>query len=316
MDIGCFADHGAAMTDRDREDGSDRREPTPPPYLLEIAIEARAEADAQKLESALWSSLRGTHLCVRRGRRPLQVLLRGSDELEMQRVIGRAREAFKLDVTVGAPQVACRETISRAADVDYRYRGLMGWLPVRIHVEPLAAGAGLALEMRWSNVAEYDADQAAGLAKGVIGALEHGVVGGFPVVDLKVIWTRKRYDLPIEEAAAFAAMQVALTQAAPRLLEPVMRVEVATPGDCMAQIVEDLKTRGGRITAQDEGEDERVITALVPLAKLLGYARSLAALSWRRATVAMAFSHYEPGPPVEGGDSPFRTAMAMRARRA
>jgi elongation factor G len=232
------------------------------------------------------------------------------------------KREFKVEADIGAPQVAYRETISRPANVDYTHKKQTGgsgqYARVKLHFEPLPPGSGFTFENEVVG-GTVPREYIPGVEKGVRGSLDNGVLAGFPVIDLKVELTDGAYHEVDSSALAFeiaarAAMKEGLAKAAPKLLEPVMKVEVATPRDCMGDVIGDLNSRRGRITGQDQRGNAEVIHATVPLTNMFGYATFLASLSGRRATVAMEFSHYDQVPlPNDDDDPRFRPAMGMRA---
>ena len=140
-----------------------------------------------------------------------------------------------------------------------------------------------------------------GVEKGIRGSLDNGVLAGFPVIDLKVELTDGAYHEVDSSALAFeiaarAAMKEGLAKAAPKLLEPVMRVEVVTPKEYMGDVIGDLNSRRGRITGQDQRGNAEVINAMVPLANMFGYVNNLRSMSQGRAQYTMHFDHYEQVP--------------------
>lgn len=224
-------------------------------------------------------------------------------------------------INIGAPQVAYRETIGSHANVEYSYKkqfpGGGEFARVILHLEPLPSGAGRQFEngiRDGSVLAEY----VPGVEKGVLASLDRGVVAGFPVIDIRVTLTDGNYhDIDSSviafEIAARSAMKEGLPKAEPILLEPVMRVEVVTPDICKDDVCGDLRSRRGHVTGQDPRGGNHVIEALVPLANLFGYAKTLASMSQGQATHEMAFSHYDRVPPPVPDDPTFRPAIGMRA---
>jgi elongation factor G len=140
-----------------------------------------------------------------------------------------------------------------------------------------------------------------GVEKGVKGSLDNGVLAGFPVIDFKVELTDGAYHEVDSSALAFeiaarAAMKEGLAKASPKLLEPIMKVEVVTPRDYMGDVIGDLNSRRGRITGQDQRGNAEVINAMVPLANMFGYVNTLRSMSQGRAQYSMTFDHYEQVP--------------------
>jgi elongation factor G len=158
----------------------------------------------------------------------------------------------------------------------------------------------------------------AGVAKGLDDARECGVIAGYPVIDFTAtLIDGASHDVEASalafEIAARRVFLEAIPQAAPRLLEPVMKVEVVTPGEYMTAIAGDLRSRRGKVTDVSRRNDALVIAATTPLASMLGYARTLERLSQGRATFDMRFSHYVSVPPPTDDTPPFGPALGMRA---
>jgi elongation factor G len=291
-----------------------------PGPILEVAIEPKTKADQAKMGQALARlATEDPSFRVAVDHESGQTIIKGMGELHLEIIVDRMKREFKVEANIGAPQVAYRETISRKADVDYTHKKQTGgsgqYARVKMHFEPLAPGSGFEFEndvVGGTVPKEY----VPGVEKGVRGSLENGVLAGFPVIDLKVVLTDGAYHEVDSSALAFeiaarAAMKEGLAKAAPKLLEPVMRVEVVTPREYMGDVIGDLNRRRGAITGQDQCSENEVIRAMAPLANLFGYARALASLTGGAATVTMEFSHYATVPP--SNDPPFRPAMGMRA---
>jgi len=225
-------------------------------------------------------------------------------ELHLEIIIDRLRREYGVDANIGAPQVAYRETITRAADITYTHKKQTGgsgqYAEVKLHFEPLQPGTGFQFENKVVG-GSVPKEYVPGVEKGVRGSLDNGVLAGFPVIDLKVQLTDGKYHEVDSSALAFeiasrAAMKEGLAKAAPKLLEPVMRVEVVTPRDYMGDVIGDLNSRRGRITGQDQRGNAEVINAMVPLANMFGYVNNLRSMSQGRAQYTMHFDHYEQVP--------------------
>jgi len=290
-----------------------------PRPLIEIAIEPLSGIDQSKLGPALVATAsEDPDFTCSVDRESGQTILSGNSEAHLERILARFKNELRIGIKAGRPQVSYRETVTGPADVDHTYKKLIGsageFARVIIHVEPLPAGGGFLFESGSAPLASY----LPGIERGVQVALESGVLGGFPVIDIRVRLTDGAYhDIDSSkrafEIATRAAMKEALSAAGPILLEPVMRVEVVTPRDCMGDVVGDLNSRRGRVTGQDQRGNAEVISALVPLANLFGYPKTLESMTHGRATHEMRFSHYAPTPPAEPDDPTFRPAMGMRA---
>ncbi len=297
---------------------------TASPMLIEIAIEAKSAADAMKLATALSKiAAEDKDFQVSTDHESGQTLIKGISEPQLESAVDRLKHESKIEVRLGAPQVAYRETITRAADVDYTHKKQTGgsgqFARVKLHFEPLTPGSGFLFENKVVG-GTVPGEYIPSIEKGVSGSLDNGVLAGFPVIDFKVQLMDGAYHEVDSSALAFeiaarAAMKEGLAKAAPKLLEPVMKIEVVTPRDHMGDVIGDLNSRKGRITGQDQRGNAEVIIATVPLANMFGYAGSLRSMSRDRAQFTMQFSRYERVPhyPPPDDDEPFPPAVGMRA---
>ena len=276
-----------------------------PDPVIEIAVEPKTKGDQEKMGQALARlATEDPSFRVTVDHESGQTIIKGMGELHLEIIVDRMKREFKVEANIGAPQVAYRETITRPADVDYTHKKQTGgsgqYARVKMHFDPLVAGGGFEFEndvVGGTVPKEY----VPGVEKGVRGSLENGVLAGFPVIDLKVTLTDGAYHEVDSSALAFeiaarAAMKEGLAKAAPKLLEPVMRVEVVTPRDYMGDVIGDLNSRRGRITGQDQRGNAEVINAMVPLANMFGYVNTLRSMSQGRAQYSMTFDHYEQVP--------------------
>jgi elongation factor G len=276
-----------------------------PDPVIEIAVEPKTKGDQEKMGQALARlATEDPSFRVAVDHESGQTIIKGMGELHLEIIVDRMKREFKVDANVGAPQVAYRETVTRPADITYTHKKQTGgagqYAEVRLHIEPLPPGTGFEFEnevIGGSVPREY----VPGVAKGVKGSLDAGVLIGFPVIDLKVSLTDGKYHEVDSSALAFeiaarAAMKEGLGKAGPKLLEPVMRVEVVTPRDYMGDVIGDLNSRRGRITGQDQRGNAEVINAMVPLANMFGYVNTLRSMSQGRAQYTMHFDHYEQVP--------------------
>jgi elongation factor G len=276
-----------------------------PDPVIEIAVEPKTKGDQEKMGQALARlATEDPSFRVSVDHESGQTIIKGMGELHLEIIVDRMKREFKVEANIGAPQVAYRETISRQADVDYTHKKQTGgsgqYARVKMHFEPLPPGTGFEFEndvVGGTVPKEY----VPGVEKGVRGSLENGVLAGFPVIDLKVTLTDGAYHEVDSSALAFeiaarAAMKEGLAKSGPKLLEPVMRVEVVTPRDYMGDVIGDLNSRRGRITGQDQRGNAEVINAMVPLANMFGYVNNLRSMSQGRAQYTMHFDHYEQVP--------------------
>jgi elongation factor G len=276
-----------------------------PDPVIEIAVEPKTKADQEKMGQALARlATEDPSFRVAVDHESGQTIIKGMGELHLEIIVDRMKREFKVEANVGAPQVAYRETISRAADVDYTHKKQTGgsgqFARVKIRFEPLPPGSGYVFEndVVGGNVPK---EYIPGVEKGLKGSLDSGVLAGFPVIDFKAsLYDGAYHDVDSSalafEIAARAAFKEGIAKAGPKLLEPIMRVEVVTPRDYMGDVIGDLNSRRGRITGQDQRGNAEVINAMVPLANMFGYVNTLRSMSQGRAQYTMHFDHYEQVP--------------------
>jgi len=276
-----------------------------PDPVIEIAVEPKTKADQEKMGQALARlATEDPSFRVAVDHESGQTIIKGMGELHLEIIVDRMKREFKVEANVGAPQVAYRETISRAADVDYTHKKQTGgsgqFARVKIRFEPLPPGSGYQFEndVVGGNVPK---EFIPGVEKGLKGSLDSGVLAGFPVIDFKAsLYDGAYHDVDSSalafEIAARAAFKEGIAKAGPKLLEPIMRVEVVTPRDYMGDVIGDLNSRRGRITGQDQRGNAEVINAMVPLANMFGYVNTLRSMSQGRAQYTMHFDHYEQVP--------------------
>ena len=226
-------------------------------------------------------------------------------ELHLDIKVDILRRTHKIDVNVGAPQVAYREKVSKKVEVDYTHKKQSGgtgqFARVKFTVEPNEPGAGYLFESKIVG-GTVPKEYIPGVEKGLESVLGSGVVIGFPVVDLKVTLTDGAYHEVDSSAIAFEiasrqALREALQKGNSVLLEPIMKVEVVTPEDYTGSVIGDLNSRRGQIQGQDMRGNANVINAMVPLANMFGYVNNLRSFSQGRASYTMQFDHYEQVPP-------------------
>jgi len=225
-------------------------------------------------------------------------------ELHLDIIVDRLKREFKVEANVGAPQVAYRETISKSYDEDYTHKKQSGgagqFARVKIKFEPLPPGSGFQFEntVVGGNVPK---EYIPGVEKGLRQALETGVLAGFPCTDFKAnLYDGAYHDVDSNvmcfEIAARAAFREGMAKAGPKLLEPIMKVEIVTPEEYMGDIIGDLNSRRGQVSNMDSRGNARVIDATVPLAQMFGYVGNLRGMSQGRAQYTMQFSHYADVP--------------------
>ena len=294
---------GDTLCDQDKPVVLERMEFPEP--VIEIAVEPKTKGDQEKMGQALARlATEDPSFRVAVDKESGQTVIKGMGELHLEIIVDRMKREFKVEANVGAPQVAYRETITRPSEVDYTHKKQSGgsgqFARVKIRFEPMPAGSGFEFEndvVGGSVPKEY----IPGVEKGLKGSLENGVLAGFPVIDFKAtLYDGAYHDVDSSalafEIAARAAFKEGIQKAAPKLLEPVMRVEVVTPRDYMGDVIGDLNSRRGRITGQDQRGNAEVINAMVPLANMFGYVNTLRSMSQGRAQYTMHFDHYEQVP--------------------
>jgi elongation factor G len=251
-----------------------------------------------------------------------EIVLWAQSELQLEIVVDTLKRGKGLSFTCGAPQVRYCETVTKTLVWDYTHKRQTGgkgeYAKVRVRFQPGEPGSGFVFENAVRGGAIPDAFIPA-VERGLTTAKEIGSIAGFPVIDIKCILLDGGYhDVDSTERtfeiAARACFREAMPKAGPRLMEPMIKVEVATPEEHLGDVVGDLNRRRGQVTGMDTQDGLQVITAFVPLSKLFGYPSTLRHMTQGGARVTMAFSHYEQVPPALGpDDDTFPPAIGMRA---
>jgi len=276
-----------------------------PEPVIEVAVEPKTKGDQEKMSVAL-NRLAQEDPSFRVSVDPEsgQTVIKGMGELHLEIIVDRMKREFKVEANVGAPQVAYRETITKTVEHDYTHKKQTGgagqFARVKIRFEPLEPGQGFVFENAVVGGA-VPKEYVPGVQKGLEAARETGVIAGFPVIDFKATLIDGAYhdvdsNVLTFDIAARACFREAIAKAGPKLLEPVMRVEVVTPEEYMGDIIGDLNSRRGQINGMDTRGNARVITAMVPLANMFGYVNNLRSMSQGRAQYTMHFDHYEQVP--------------------
>jgi elongation factor G len=225
-------------------------------------------------------------------------------ELHLDIIVDRMKREFKVAANVGQPQVAYRETITQAAEVDYTHKKQTGgtgqFARVKMRFEPLQPGGGFEFENEvvGGNVPR---EYVPGVQKGVQSALNSGVLAGFPMVDIKaVLLDGKHHEVDSSvlafEIAGRAALREGVQKARPVLLEPIMKVEVVTPNDYAGGVIGDLSSRRAQVQGTEMRGNATVINAMAPLANMFKYVDNLRSMSQGRAQYTMQFDHYAQVP--------------------
>ena len=276
-----------------------------PEPVISVAIEPKTRADEEKLANALAKlSEEDPTFRVSTHEETGQTLIEGMGELHLEILVDRMMREFDVEANVGKPQVAFKETVSEPAKAQGRFvrqsggRGQYG--DCTIEIEPLPPGTGFQFENKIVGGA-IPREYIPSVERGVTEAMQTGVIAGYPMVDLKVVLVDGSYHEVDSSEMAFKiagsmALKEAVRRAKPRLLEPVMDVEVVVPEEYMGEVMGDLTAKRGRIGGMFMRKDARVIAASVPLAEMFGYATRLRSLTQGRAVYTMQFSRYEPMP--------------------
>ncbi len=276
-----------------------------PEPVISVAVEPKTKADQEKLSIALQKLAKeDPSFRVSTDHETGQTIISGMGELHLEIIVDRLKREFNVDVNVGRPQVAYRETIRKEVTQEGKFikqtggRGQYGH--VWLKIEPLEPGKGFEFhETIKGGVVPKEYIPA--VEAGVREAMETGVVAGYPMVDIKVtLFDGSYHEVDSSEMAFKIAGSMAFKEGAkkanPVLLEPVMEVEVTTPEEFMGDVIGDLNKRRGRVQGMEARGNAQVIKAMVPLAEMFGYATDLRSMTQGRATYIMRFSHYEEVP--------------------
>jgi elongation factor G len=293
----------------------------PVPTLIEVAIEPKSKGDQEKLRVALAELVaQDPSFSFSTDQESGQTIIKGMGELHLDIKVDILRRTYKVDANIGAPQVAYRERITRKVTVDYTHKKQTGgtgqFAAVKIVAEPLPQASGFEFVNKVAGGA-VPVEFIPGVEKGLESVLGSGILAGFPVVDLKVTLIDGKYHDVDSSALAFEiaarmALRDALQKGGATLLEPIMKVEIIAPQDCIAAVVRDLEARRGQIKDQSSRDDAVAMIALVPLANMFGYHNTIRTIGQGRVTFAMQFDRYVSVPPPDELP-PFRPAAAMRA---
>ncbi|MCP5369184.1 MAG: elongation factor G [Rickettsiaceae bacterium] len=275
-----------------------------PEPVIQLAVEPKSTADQEKMGIAL-SKLASEDPSLRvftdeSG----QTNIAGMGELHLEIIVDRMKREFKVEANIGAPEVAYRETITSATDIDYTHKKQSGgagqFARVKIKFEPGETGSGFVFESKIVG-GSIPKEFIPGVEKGLQNIMNTGVVAGYPVIDFKATLVDGAFhdvdsSVLAFEIAAKAAFREGMAKANPKLLEPIMKVEVVTPEDYMGDIIGDLNSRRGSIQSMEPRSNAQVITAHVPLSEMFGYVNTLRSMSQGRAQYSMEFDHYAQVP--------------------
>ena len=276
-----------------------------PDPVIEVAVEPKTKSDQEKMGTALARlAAEDPSFRVTSDVESGQTVIKGMGELHLEILVDRMRREFKVDANVGAPQVAYRETITQSAEIDYTHKKQTGgsgqFARIKLVFEPLDVGEGFVFENKIVG-GSVPKEYIPGVEKGLASVKDSGVIAGFPLIDFKAtLIDGASHDVDSSvmafEIASRAAFREGIPKAKPKLMEPIMRVEVVTPEDYMGDIIGDLSSRRGNVAGMDQRGNARVINAMVPLANMFGYVNTLRSMSQGRAQYTMHFDHYEQVP--------------------
>jgi elongation factor G len=276
-----------------------------PEPVISLAIEPKTKGDQEKLGQGLAKLMaEDPTFRVNTDEQTGQVVIRGMGELHLEIIVDRLKREFNVDASVGKPQVAYKETLTRPADGEGRYvrqtggRGQYGH--AKIHLFPGEPGTGYLFENEIVG-GVIPREYIKPIDEGIKEALTRGILAGYPVDDVRIqLYDGSFHDVDSSEMAfkiaGSMAFQDAAKKAKPVLLEPVMRVEVVVPKDYMGDVMGDLASRRGRIQSQEDRGGTQIINARVPLSEMFGYATDLRSRTQGRATYSMHFDRYEQAP--------------------
>ena len=276
-----------------------------PAPVIEIAVEPKSKADQEKLGVALAKlASEDPSFTVSTDHESGQTILKGMGELHLDIKIDILKCTYKVEANIGAPQVAYRESLSRKAEIDYTHKKQTGgtgqFARIKLVFEPGEPGSGFVFESAIVGGA-VPKEYIPGVEKGLTSAKENGLLAGFPLIDFKATLIDGAFhdvdsSVLAFEIASRAAFKELREKGGPKLLEPIMAVEVVTPEEYLGSVIGDLNGRRGMIQGQDMRGNATVVNAFVPLANMFGYVNTLRGMSQGRAQFTMQYDHYDPVP--------------------
>ena len=277
-----------------------------PEPVIHVAVEPKTKVDQDKMSKALFAlSEEDPTFQVRSDEETGQTVISGMGELHLEVLVDRMLREFRVDATVGKPQVAYRETISQKVDKStYTHKKQTGgsgqYAEVTISIENTGPGGGYEFVDAISG-GRIPKEYIPSVDAGIQDAMTAGVLAGYPTVDVRATLIDGKYhDVDSSEMAFKIAGTMAFKEAArkakPILLEPIMKVEVVTPDDYMGDVMGDLSSRRGKLGGMEQRGSSQVINAQVPLSEMFGYATDLRSRTQGRATYTMQFDSYQQMP--------------------
>ncbi len=276
-----------------------------PDPVIELSVEPKTKADQEKMGIALNRlAAEDPSFRVSTDHELGQTIIKGMGELHLDILVDRMKREFKVEANVGAPQVAYRELLAKAVEVDYTHKKQSGgsgqFGRVKVTVAPGERGSGVQFfdEIKGGNIPR---EYIPSVEKGMRETADTGSLIGFPIIDFEIHLVDGAYHDVDSSALAFeitgrGAMREVAQRAGIKLLEPVMKVEVVTPEDYLGDVIGDLNSRRGQIQGTDSRGNAQVVEAMVPLANMFGYVNQLRSFTQGRAQYTMQFSHYEEVP--------------------
>jgi elongation factor G len=276
-----------------------------PEPVIEQSIEPKTKADQDKLGDALVKlSEEDPTFRVKVDPETGQTIIAGMGELHLDIIVDRIRREYNVDANIGQPQVAYRETFRKTIDQDTKFvrqtggKGQYGHVVIEFTPNEPGGGSEFVSAIVGGVVPK---EYFKAIEQGVTEAMQNGIVAGFPVVDVKArLHFGSTHDVDSSEMAfkiaASMCFKEAMRKSNPALLEPIMAVEAITPEEYMGDVMGDLSSRRGKVTGMANRSDAQVITAMVPLSEMFGYATRLRSMTQGRAIFTMTFDHYEEVP--------------------
>ncbi|MGB5725120.1 MAG: elongation factor G, partial [Parasphingorhabdus sp.] len=276
-----------------------------PEPVIELSVEPKTKADQEKMGVALHRlAAEDPSFRVSTDHESGQTIIKGMGELHLDILVDRMKREFKVEANVGAPQVAYRESLGKAVEVDYTHKKQSGgsgqFARIKFEVTPGERGSGITFsdEIKGGNIPK---EYIPSVEKGMRETAETGSLIGFPIIDFDIrVYDGAYHDVDSSalafEIAGRAAMREAAQKSGIKLLEPIMKVEVVTPEDYLGDVIGDLNSRRGQIQGTDTRGNAQAVNAMVPLANMFGYVNELRSFSQGRAQYSMQFSHYEEVP--------------------
>jgi elongation factor G len=276
-----------------------------PEPVISLAIEPKTKSDQEKLGVGLQKLMaEDPTFRVNTDQQTGQVIIRGMGELHLEIIVDRLKREFSVEATVGKPQVAYKETLTRPSEGEMKYakqtggRGQYGHVKIRLY--PGEPGSGYIFENEVTQ-GSIPKEFIKPIDEGIKEALTRGVLAGYPIDDVRIeLYDGSYHDVDSSEMAfkiaGSMAFQDAAKKARPVLLEPVMRVEVVVPKEHMGDVMGNLSSRRGQIQSQEDRGGTQIIAARVPLSEMFGYATDLRSRTQGRATYSMHFDRYEQAP--------------------